>query len=153
MIKFEGSKATDIGICGAGLRPLPMYLNRQLIKILEDLQVPDSAFMELQADAVEKLRMTTLSAINASTFLERNHIGKQARLPWLINKLWAIGISFKNDDFLRNALEFAVLIQLREIKHRSRIRISNGVTLYGTVEHKLILLHMVGLTVRRRNYG
>ena len=131
MIKFGGTDATDIEICGAALKPLPMYLNRQLIKILEDLHVPAEAFLLLQADAVEKLRMTTTSAINASSFFQRNFIGKAARLPWLIRKLWAIGLSFTNDDFLRDTLELAVLIQLREIKHRSRIRVDKGVTLYG----------------------
>ena len=131
MIKFEGTDAADIEICGAALKPLPMFLNRQLIKILEDLYVPAKAFLRLQADAVEKLRMTTLSAINASSFFQRNHVGKAARLPWLIRKLWAIGLSFTNDDFLRDTLELAVLIELREIKHRSRIRVEQGVTLYG----------------------
>jgi hypothetical protein len=28
MIKFSGSDASDIEICGAAYRPLPMYLNR-----------------------------------------------------------------------------------------------------------------------------
>lgn len=133
MIKFGGTDVTDIEICGSALKPLPMYLNRQLIKILEDLQVPGEAFLALQADAVEKLRMTTLSAINAASFLERNFIGKAARLPSLIRKLWAIGFSFTDDDFLRDTLELAVLIQLRELKHRTRIRVEKGVTLYGDV--------------------
>lgn len=131
MIKFGGTDVADIEICGAAMRPLPMYLNRQLIKILEDLRVPDDSFLDLQAIAVEKLRMTTLSSINAASFLQRNHIGKAARLSWLIRKLWTLGFSFSDDDFLRNTLELAVLIQLRELKHRSRIRVEKGVTVYG----------------------
>ena len=131
MIKFEGTTAANIEICGAAMKPLPMYLNRQLIKILEDLHVPDHAFLDLQADAVRKLRMTTLSAINAASFLERNFIGKPARFSWLIRKLWSIGLNFKEDEFLRNTLELAVLVQLRELKHRARIHVEKGVTLYG----------------------
>lgn len=131
MIKFGGTNVADIEICGAAFKPLPMYLNRQLIKILEDLGVPPKAFLNLQADAVEQLRMTTVSAINASSFLQRNFIGKAARLPWLLRKLWAIGYSFTDDIFLRDTLELAVLIELRELKHRSRIRVQQGVTLYG----------------------
>jgi hypothetical protein len=117
MIKFQGI-GSDIEICGAGLRPLPMYLNRPLIKILEDLGVPERAFLHLQEEAVEKLRMTTQSPVNAATFLQRNFIGKAARLPWLVRKLQDLDILFHEDDFLRNALELAVLIQLRELKHR-----------------------------------
>lgn len=131
MIKFKGTKVSDIEICGAAFKPLPMFLNRQLIKILEDLGVLDDAFLDLQADAVEKLRMTTVSPINAATFLDRNSIGKPARTPWLIRKLWDIGLSFTDDEFLRNSVELAVLVQLRELKHRSRIRVEKGVTLYG----------------------
>ena len=133
MIKFEGTNVADIEICGAANKPLPMYLNRQLIKILEDLDVPPESFMNLQATAVENLRFTTTSAINASNFLRRNFIGKVARLPWLIRKLWSMGYSFTDDSFLRDTLELAVLIQLREIKYRSRILVENGVTLYGNI--------------------
>lgn len=131
MIKFQGTRVSDIEICGAAFKPLPMFLNRQLIKILEDLHVSDEAFLNLQADAVEKLRMTTVSPINAASFLDRNMIGKPASTSWLIRKLWAIGLSFTDDDFLRNSVELAVLVQLRELKHRSRIRVEKGVTLYG----------------------
>lgn len=116
MIKFQG-EGSDIEICGAGLRPLPMYLNRPLIKILEDLGVPESAFLHLQEEAVDQLRMTTESPVNAANFLQRNYIGKAARLPWLVRKLLDINIYFNEDDFLRNVLELAVLMQLRELKH------------------------------------
>lgn len=134
MIKFTGSDATDIEICGAGIRPLPLVLNRQLIKILEDLGVGHEVFLDLQAEAVEQLRSTTLSPANAASFLQRNLIGKAARLPWLIRKLNGLGLPFQEDDFLNKALEMAVLVQLRELKHRSRIPVKMGVTLYGIMD-------------------
>lgn len=34
MIKFEAT-STQIEICGAGFKPLPFYLNRQLVRIPE----------------------------------------------------------------------------------------------------------------------
>ena len=133
MIKFEvnNMEAAAVEICGAANKPLSMYLNRPMIKILEDLGVPDDPFLELQRDAVERLRMTTTSPINASTFLERNFIGRAANLPWLIRKMSHIGFHFTRDDFLRNTLELAILIQLREIKHKSRILVEQGTTVYG----------------------
>ena len=134
MIKFEGSNATDIEICGAGFKPLPMYLNRQVIKILEDLGVPDEAFLKLQAEAVESLRITASSPINAAYFLKRNLVGKAAGLSTLIRRLYYLGYDYGNDDFLRNIVELAILIQLREIKHRSRIIVENGMTLYGIMD-------------------
>lgn len=118
MIKFQGLD-TNLEICGSGLRPLPMYLNRQLIKILEDLGVQSHAFLKLQEIAVENLRNTTKSPLNAATFLERTQIGKAARVSWLIRKLHYLDIDFHKDDLLRNTLELAILLQLRELKHRT----------------------------------
>ena len=134
MIKFQGSPSSDIEICGAGFKPLPMYLNRQTIKILEDLGIKEDAFLKLQADAVEKLRMTTESPINAANFLKRQVVGKAAKLPRLIRGMWDIGLSYAEDDFLRNVVELCVLAELRELKHRSRIRVENGMTLYGIMD-------------------
>lgn len=131
MIKFESSTAANIEICGSAHKPLPMRLNRQLIKIFEDLGVPDKVFLDLQAAAVENLRTTTLSPINASNFLKRNFVGEAASLPWLIRKLDDMGFAFTRDDFLYNVVEMAVLVQLRNIKHKARIPIEKGVTLYG----------------------
>jgi len=85
MIKFQGSPSSDIEICGANFRPLPMFLNRQTIKILEDLGVGDAAFLKLQADAVEKLRETTESPINAANFLKRQLVGQVGNFMALIS--------------------------------------------------------------------
>lgn len=131
MIKFEGSPDMNIEICGSARKPLPMYLNRQTIKILEDLGVPFEPFQQLQRHAVNQLRMTTLSPINASTFLDRNRVSPAAQLPWLIRKLESMGLRFNDDDFLSNTLELAVLVQLNEIKYKSRIFVDEGWTLYG----------------------
>lgn len=131
MIKFEGSTAQDIEICGAAFKPLPMYLNRQLIKILEDLGVPDEAFLTLQNDAVEQLRLATASPVNAASFLRRIHVGQSAKLPWLVRELVDIDVTYSDDEFLAHVLEVCVLVELRELKHRSRIRVEQGMTVYG----------------------
>ena len=139
MIKFTGSDATDIEICGAAHRPLPFVLNRQLIKIMEDLGVKGKVFLDLQAEAVEQLRSTTLSPVNAASFLQRNLIGKAAQVSWLIRKLDGLGLSFEADAFLRDTVQMAVLVQLRELKHRSRIPVKLAVTLYGIMDETGIL--------------
>ena len=139
MIKFSASDANDIEICNSAIRPLPMYLNRSLIKILEDLGVPDDVFLELQETAVERLRMVTRSSINASTFFTRSRIGIGAQLPWFIRKLEDIGLPFQLDSFLRHTLELAVLIQLRNLKYRARIFVEEAVTLLGIMDETGIL--------------
>ena len=134
MIKFRGSKASDIEICGSASRPLPMYLNRQYIKIMEDLGVECCVFEDLQKDAVDRLRHVTTSAANAASFLERELIAKVARAPWLIRKLYSMGLDFLEDSFLRGIVELGVLLNLRELKQRSRILVPQGVTLYGIMD-------------------
>ena len=120
MVKFQAPDS-NIEICGAGLKPLPMYLNRQLIKILEDLGVKRAAFLELQENIIESLQSTTKSPVNAANFLLRNHLGKAARLPWLIRKLLDLNILYDNDDFLRNVLKTVIVVQLRELKYSKLI--------------------------------
>ncbi|KAL8897272.1 MAG: hypothetical protein Q9207_007295 [Kuettlingeria erythrocarpa] len=133
MIKFEAT-STQIEICGAGFKQLPFYLNRQLIKILEDLGVEEGSFMDLQDEAVDQLRITSSNPVNAGYYLQRNLVGKSARLPWLIRKLFYLGMIFSDDDFLRDTHELAILIQLRELKYRSRIFVERGLTLYGIMD-------------------
>ena len=81
MIKFDGTNKTDLEICEGAWKPLPLFLNRQMIKIMEDMGVEDTFFTTLQAKEVERLRSITDSPINASTFLKRQQIGDMVHLP------------------------------------------------------------------------
>jgi len=133
-IKFPGSQDATLEICGASYRRLLFYLNRQLIKILEDMGTPPSAFLDLQQNAISTLRHITTHPINAARFLETNTIGVAARMPMLIRSLNAIGMNFRDDRFLRDVVELAALIGVRTIKYRARILVEKGVTLYGTID-------------------
>lgn len=139
MIKFSGSDSTDIELCGAAYRPLPMYLNRQIIKIMEDLGVADEFFLNLQAKAVEQLRKSTLTTLNASNFLAAHSVGEKVRLPWFMKQLISLNLSFHQDAFLRDVVELSVLVELRELKHRGRIPVEEGVTLYGIMDETGVL--------------
>jgi len=132
--KFPGSKDSTLEICGASYKRLPFYLNRQLIKILEDLGTPPSAFLDLQHRAINTLKHVTTHPINAARFLETNLIGVAARMPMLIRSLNAIGMNFREDRFLRDVVELAALIGVRTIKYRARILVEKGFTLYGTID-------------------
>ncbi|THV87176.1 RNA-directed RNA polymerase [Aureobasidium pullulans] len=134
MVKFSGSGSITLEVCGAAWRPYPMVLNRQFIKILEDLQVPIESFMRLQEQAVEKLRMMTTNTYNASFLLNDTQTSKAARLPSLIDMLADIGLDYHDDTFLRGVVEMAVITKLREIKYKGRIPVQNGVTLYGIMD-------------------
>lgn len=134
MVKFEAANALDIEICGAGINPLPFYLNRQLIKILEDLKVPAQAFLQLQKAEIDRLQVTTRSPILVANFLEHSNVAKSAKLPSIIRLLHSLKISFSNDDFLRQTVEMALLLRIRELKYRSRIPVEAARTLYGIMD-------------------
>ena len=139
MIKFEAPDSSSIEICGSGIQPLACFLNRQLIKILEDLGVPETSFMGLQQEEIDRLRSVGESPLAAADFLEGVNIAKSVRLPWLVRKLSELGLYYFNDSFLRRAVELAVLIKLRELKYRSRIHVKKGYTLYGIMDETGIL--------------
>ncbi|USW59560.1 Putative RNA-dependent RNA polymerase, eukaryotic-type [Septoria linicola] len=131
MTKYLTQTVWDFEICGAAFRPLPMILNRQFIKILEDLGVPYQAFADLQDTAMKHLRMMTQSAVNTGHFLDEVSHSRASGLSTLIRYLGQIGLDYHFDHFLYSAVELAVIAELRDLKHRGRIPVEEGVTLYG----------------------
>lgn len=139
MIKFRGSTDRNIEICStAGW--LPMVLNRPLIKVLEDLGVADETFMKLQQDEVNSLRESTKSILLAASFLKRQRVGSGSnRFPWMVETLGNLGLNFRDDRFLERAFELTLLTALRDLKHRARIPVPDGVTLIGIVDETGVL--------------
>lgn len=135
MRKFRAaSELKHLEICGAGFRPLPMILNRQLIKILEDLGIQHGAFQNLQNIAVQQLKNMTELAVNAAHFLEQGDITRATRVSDLIRKMGHIGLDYRQNPFLHRVVEMAVVTKLRDIKYRGRILVKDGVTLYGIMD-------------------
>ncbi|GME35173.1 RNA-dependent RNA polymerase eukaryotic-type [Neofusicoccum parvum] len=134
MVKFYGSNTWDIEVCGANFKPLPMYLNRQLVKILEDLGVPAENFLALEEQMIEQIRRIPRSPLNAAIFLETARVGLSTRMPFLFRVLDELDLSFGGDGFLEHMVEIAVLAKLRDVKYRSRISVEKGVTLYGIMD-------------------
>jgi hypothetical protein len=131
MIKYTGSPSDDVEICGHNGRPLPYKLNRQVIKVLEDLGVEAKHFMALQNRAIERLRLSALSRGMAIEFITKNLSGGAGGLPRLLKSLRLIGVDLTEDDFLREILGALIQIELRDLKYQTRILVENGLTLYG----------------------
>lgn len=104
MIKFVGSTSNDIEICDATYKPLPVYLNRQFIKIMEDMGVEDQWFLDLQNQDIERLRLITDQPINAASFLKRQGIGEYFAFPQLITGLDMVGLDFRGMSNRENFL-------------------------------------------------
>jgi hypothetical protein len=134
MKKFKTESSWKLEICGAAFKPLPMYLNRQLIKILEDLNVPSQAFFDLQDTATSRLRYMTESPYNTSLFLKTSVITKATQISSLIWHLGEAGLDYRKDEFLSSVVDMAVVTELRDIKYRGRILVDDGMTLYGIMD-------------------
>ncbi|KAL8751235.1 MAG: hypothetical protein Q9199_006559 [Rusavskia elegans] len=139
MIKYRGTEESHIEICGIASRMLPLVLNRQLIKILEDLGISNKAFEDLQTRAIDELRSSVSSVRNAAAFLEKHNVGKSTHTPWLLRKIQSLGLALSDDLFFRDLLDAVVLIQLQDLKYRTRIPVEEGATLYGIMDETGIL--------------
>ncbi|KAK6347457.1 hypothetical protein TWF718_005299 [Orbilia javanica] len=134
MVKYDDTKNTTLEICKSFTKPLPFYLNRNIIKILEDRRVPVDNFMKLQEKALARLRESTFTPDSAAFFLDYQNRCTQAKIPFLIRELYALGWDYKEDNFLRRVVEFTMLSTLRDMKYRARIQVDKGFTLVGILD-------------------
>ena len=134
MMKFPSRDMTELGICDVASRPLRLVLDRQVIKILEDMGTSDDWFMTLQNKALNMLRAVTASATNTATFLRYQDVGSAVGLPSFIKQLDKMSIDYRRDRFLKSVVEHVVLRELRLLKHKARIPVDKGVTLFGIMD-------------------
>jgi hypothetical protein len=111
-----------------------MILNRQFIKILEDLGVETQAFMQLQDLAIDKLRCMLTNSVNTASLLDTLDMTRGTLLTELIMLLDETGLDYRADMFLYGVVEMAIVHKLRDIKYRGRIPVEQGVTLYGIMD-------------------
>ncbi|KAK2001384.1 RNA dependent RNA polymerase [Colletotrichum falcatum] len=134
MEKFPSDDVQNLEICDAASRPLRLVLNRQMIKIMEDLGVDKNFFLRLQKNELDCLRAVTADAYNTGTFLHLQGVGSAFFLPAFIKSLEKYGIDYRRDDFLRAVVESTVLRELRLLKHKARIPVPEGATLFGVMD-------------------
>jgi hypothetical protein len=111
-----------------------MFLNRQLIKILEDLGVGSQAFIDLQEAATRRLRLMTDTSINTGLLLKQSTISQASQISSLIWHLGEAGFGYHDDIFLSSVVQLAVATELRDLKYRGRIPVKDGMTLYGIMD-------------------
>ncbi|KAL8853007.1 MAG: hypothetical protein Q9221_002155 [Calogaya cf. arnoldii] len=75
----------------------------------------------------------------AKAFLEKHHIGKSTQTPWLLRKMQHLGLELSDDAFFRNLLDAAVLVELQDLKYKTRLPVEEGATLYGIMDETGIL--------------
>lgn len=142
MIKFEARGELEIEICGSANSPSQAFLNKQLIKILEDLGVNSQVFVDLLDSNIMKLERFGRNPFTAANLLKFGQVSDVTNMANLIRRLYLIGLDFSEDIFLSQMVRMAGLIALQELKYRARIPLENhwetgninGITLYGIMD-------------------
>ncbi|PLB44105.1 RNA-directed RNA polymerase QDE-1 [Aspergillus steynii IBT 23096] len=134
MIKFDSRDMHSLEICKMSSQPHSLVLNRQLIKILEDMGAPWSWFMDLQGDALRQIRSVTTSVDKTATFLRDKATADTIKLYRLFRQCYWLNLDYRKDPFLRSLVEHVVMRELRLLKHKARIPVSKGMTLYGVMD-------------------
>ncbi|KAI1108683.1 RNA dependent RNA polymerase-domain-containing protein [Nemania sp. NC0429] len=134
MTKFKSLDTQNLEICDVANKPIPLVLNRQMIKILEDMGVPNAWFFKGQNRELARLRKITALTQNTVTFLKRQKIAEQMGFAQFIRRLHNLGFDYKKDEFLCSVVEAVVLREVRLLKHKSRIPVEQGVTLFGVMD-------------------
>lgn len=134
MTKFESADKSILEICDMASKPIGLVLNRQLIKILEDMGSDSQWFLDMQDIEIRRLREVTSDPYNVANFLRQKKVGEGIRFHRLFRQTANMGIDWRKDAFLRAVVESMVLRDLRLVKHKARIPISEGVTLFGIMD-------------------
>jgi hypothetical protein len=133
MTKFPGNDK-QLEICDMASKPMPMVLNRQLIKILEDMGAPNKWFVDMQSNELQRLRGISSTVYNTASFLRSQKIGESIQLHKFLRQVEGMGFDYRRDNFLRGAVEAILLRELRLLKHKARIPVRNGMTLFGIMD-------------------
>jgi len=94
MKKFDGESFT-LDIANSFGRPYAAFLNRSLIKILEDLRIPARIFLEAQERAVVAVEKARLSMRQSSELMELVGLGSASELPRVLREL---SVLMDNDE-------------------------------------------------------
>ncbi|EPE07136.1 rna-dependent rna polymerase [Ophiostoma piceae UAMH 11346] len=139
MIKFESNEKANLEICDMASQPIPLYTNRQLIKIMEDMGVPESWFVKLQEAALKELKYITKDSYNMANFLKAQGVASAIKLHKVLLLADRLLLDYRNDPFLRRATDAIVLRELRLLKHKARMFVHLGITLFGVMDETGLL--------------
>lgn len=131
MTKFHSDDERILEICDTASKPIPLVLNRQMVKILEDMGVRPQWFKEMQDIEIQRLRAVTADSHNVADFLRHKNVGEGIHFHRLFRLAANTNIDWRKESFLRSVVEAMVLRDLRLLKHKARIPISQGATLFG----------------------
>lgn len=139
MEKFKSDDTRNLEICDMASKPIPLVLNRQMVKIMEDMGCNQEWFFQMQNSELERLRAIASDTYSVADFLKHQNVAEGIRLHHLFVQLGNLGFDYREDIFLRRVVEAMVLRELRLLKHKARIPIRKGITLFGIMDETGLL--------------
>ncbi|KAF3766441.1 RdRP-domain-containing protein [Cryphonectria parasitica EP155] len=124
MTKFASDDDRVLEICDMASKPIPLVLNRQMIKILEDMGNTE----------LKRIREVMTDTDNVAGFLKHKKIAENIRFDYLFRQAAKMGVDWQNDHFMCSVVKAVVFRELRLLKHKARIPVENGITLFGIMD-------------------
>lgn len=124
------SKDTTLGILKFAA-PRPVFLNRPLINILDQLQVHPKVFYEFFKASTDVVAKALLSEDYSLQLLKTY---SKAFFPY--ERLHQFGVKLLQEPFFRNLINYLIHYRLNELKNKARIRVplSHGRIAFGVVD-------------------
>ncbi|KAF8299892.1 RdRP-domain-containing protein [Clavulina sp. PMI_390] len=137
-MKYE-SNERGFDIANTSERPTKTFLNRPLVKLLEDLGVSTDTLLGLQSRAITSIERAQQSFQLASKLLRDKSLGTQFRASTLmLNMTEMLDLDFtasphQHIDFWKSVTMLAITHSLRDLKYKARIPVE-GPTLIGVCD-------------------
>ena len=133
MIKFSAPNQT-LELADSA-KTLPLYLNRQLITILEMLGLRSENFIELKDIELAKVRLAARDYEEARQLLQRYGLGQSSRLSGILTALEQLHVrNVFYMPFFGALNRLAISHSLKQVKYRSRIAVDDSWTLMGVMD-------------------
>ncbi|KNF06135.1 hypothetical protein PSTG_00645 [Puccinia striiformis f. sp. tritici PST-78] len=144
MRKFEGESFT-LDIVESFNHPFPAFLNRPLIKILEDLKIPAPVFLMQQRKYITKIEDSRSSLHKSSLLMNQIGLGKSINLSQILKYLSQL-MGTDNPSklngltkIIEDCLNLMVVNCLKDLKFNARIPLPNSYNLVGIIDEDYIL--------------
>jgi RNA-dependent RNA polymerase len=140
MKKFEAEYFLDFEVARAFVKPGKVTLNRPLIKILEDLGVPLSTFVELQNAAIQRTKNSFENIDELGNLLTSHNLGLSFHLKKLFDRfsvllgMTAIDLLSESYRTLPSIFQTAVNHALRDLKYSSKIPVPGSFSFVGVAD-------------------
>ncbi|RWS10423.1 RNA-dependent RNA polymerase 1-like protein, partial [Dinothrombium tinctorium] len=136
MQKFKSS-STSLEIIKVS-EPRAVYLNRPLITLLDQLQVPAKVFLQMQMKILRTLTHSFLSEREAAKLI-KSHSPLQLRVSF--DHLISSGINLLNEPFFRSVLDTLMARCVYDLKMKARIKVppDSGRIMFGVLDDTRLL--------------